>query len=173
VPATRARITLGRPDAIDQDGVEAVGFGFGWRTARPVAQPGIWFTAPGHGASKALKIRLANRAMGWAWNRAALLSVAGVDNPVANRGQDMKLNEVQQQAIQARMGLIVGAENYDRLFAGAVFDEVDDRVFYVFARTESLAEEIEEGFSHHLSTVAGQITGLQVDFVMVLPVQLR
>jgi hypothetical protein len=32
----------------------------------------------------------------------------------------MKLTNVQQQAIQARMGLIVGAENYDWLFAGVV-----------------------------------------------------
>jgi len=28
----------------------------------------------------------------------------------------VKLTEIQQQAIQARMGLIVGAENFDRLF---------------------------------------------------------
>jgi hypothetical protein len=30
----------------------------------------------------------------------------------------MKLGEVHQQAIQARMTQIVGAENYDRLFMG-------------------------------------------------------
>ena len=35
----------------------------------------------------------------------------------AERGQGMKLTEIQQQAMQARMSLIVGAETYDRLFA--------------------------------------------------------
>jgi hypothetical protein len=28
----------------------------------------------------------------------------------------MKLSEIQQQAMQARMSLIVGAQNFDRLF---------------------------------------------------------
>jgi hypothetical protein len=36
----------------------------------------------------------------------------------------MKLSEIQQQAIQARISQIVGAENYDRLFVGVVFSEV-------------------------------------------------
>jgi len=38
----------------------------------------------------------------------------------------MKLTEVQQQAIQARMNLIVGATIYDRLFLGANVDEVTE-----------------------------------------------
>jgi hypothetical protein len=36
----------------------------------------------------------------------------------------VKLSEIQQQAIQARISQIVGAENYDRLFVGVVFSEV-------------------------------------------------
>jgi hypothetical protein len=48
----------------------------------------------------------------------------------------MKLPEIQQEAMQARMSLIVGADNYDRLFAGAVFDEVEKGVLYCFARSE-------------------------------------
>jgi hypothetical protein len=69
----------------------------------------------------------------------------------------MKLTEVQQRSIQARMSMIVGAENYDRLFLGAEFSEVDDKILYVFAPSESLAAEIEEQFSLHLSIVAGQV----------------
>jgi hypothetical protein len=41
----------------------------------------------------------------------------------------VKLTEIQQQAIQARMSLIVGAETHDRLFVGVMFSEVD-RAFY-------------------------------------------
>jgi hypothetical protein len=33
----------------------------------------------------------------------------------------LKLTELQPQAMQARMSLNVGAENYDRLFAGGRF----------------------------------------------------
>jgi hypothetical protein len=40
----------------------------------------------------------------------------------------MKLSEVQQLAIQARMAQIVGAENYDRMFVGVVFSEVADSI---------------------------------------------
>jgi hypothetical protein len=81
----------------------------------------------------------------------------------------MKLSEVHQQAIQARMSLIVGAQNFDRLFLGAIFEEVADGILYVFARTEGVANEIEERFALHLTIVASQVTGLPVDFVEVHP----
>lgn len=85
----------------------------------------------------------------------------------------MKLTEVQQQAIQARMSLIVGARTYDRLFLGVTFDEVAEATLYAFARTEELAAEIEETYALHLSIVASQITGATVEFVQVLPDRLR
>jgi hypothetical protein len=85
----------------------------------------------------------------------------------------MKLSEIQQQAIQARISQIVGAENYDRLFVGVVFSEVADRILYAFAPTECLAADIEERFALHLSIVAGQITGLPAEFVQVLPAELQ
>jgi hypothetical protein len=85
----------------------------------------------------------------------------------------MKLSEIQQQAIQARISQIVGAENYDRLFVGVVFSEVADGILYAFAPTECLAADIEKRFALHLSIVAGQITGLPVEFVQVLPAELQ
>src|ERR1700682_2159413 len=85
----------------------------------------------------------------------------------------MKLTEIQQQAIHARMGQIVGAENYDRLFIGVAFNEVADQILYAFAPTKSLAAEIEESFAQHLSIVADQVTGAKVEFVQVLPVELQ
>lgn len=71
------------------------------------------------------------------------------------------------------MNLIVGATTYDRLFLGVTFDEVADKILYVFARTEELAAEIEENYALHLSIVARQITGAPVEFVQVLPERLR
>jgi hypothetical protein len=47
----------------------------------------------------------------------------------------MKLTEI-QQAIQARISLIVGAENYDRLFLGSEFSEVEKGFLYCFAQFE-------------------------------------
>jgi hypothetical protein len=59
------------------------------------------------------------------------------------------------------------------LFAGVVFSEVADRILYAFAPNEAFAADIEERFALHLSIVAGQITGVPVDFVQVLPAELR
>src|ERR1700733_1986618 len=53
--------------------------------------------------------------------------------------------------------------------SGAVFEEVVERMLFVFARTEAVAGEIEERFALHLSIVASQITGLPVELVEVLP----
>lgn len=62
----------------------------------------------------------------------------------------MKLSKVEDQAIQARIALIVGAETFDRLFAGIRFDESEGPLLYVYARNEDLAAEIEEGlFAAH------------------------
>jgi hypothetical protein len=85
----------------------------------------------------------------------------------------MKLPEIQQQTMQARMSLIVRADNYDRLFAGAVFDEVEKGVLYCFARSEDLAAEIEDRFALHISISANQIVRVPVEFVQVPPDELR
>ena len=63
----------------------------------------------------------------------------------------MRLTSVQDQAIAARMALIVGGITFDRLFAGARFDEVDGDLLYVFAKDEETAAEMEESFSLHIS----------------------
>jgi hypothetical protein len=81
----------------------------------------------------------------------------------------MKLSKVQDQAIQARMALLVGAATFDHLFAGIRFDEVDGPLLYVFARNEDIATEIEDEFSLHIAIVASRIIGRQVELVVVLP----
>jgi hypothetical protein len=49
----------------------------------------------------------------------------------------MKLTDIQQQAIQARMSLIVSAENFDRLFLGAVFSEIANKILTYLPRPKA------------------------------------
>ena len=84
----------------------------------------------------------------------------------------MNLTEVQNQAIQARMALIVGAETYDRLFPSIRFDELDGDILFVYAKSEGSADEIEDKFSMRISVIASKILDREVNIVMVLPRQL-
>jgi hypothetical protein len=81
----------------------------------------------------------------------------------------MHLTQVQDQAIQARMALIVGAKTFDRLFAGIRFDETDGPLLYAYAKNEEMAAEIEDHFGLHISIVASKILGSQIEVVLVLP----
>jgi hypothetical protein len=53
----------------------------------------------------------------------------------------MKLTLVQDQAIAARMALIVGADSFDRLFRGIRFDEADGDILFAYAVGEYRAAE--------------------------------
>jgi chromosomal replication initiation ATPase DnaA len=81
----------------------------------------------------------------------------------------MKLSQVEDQAIQARMALIVGAKTFDRLFAGIRFDEIDGPMLYAYAKNEDVASEIEDEFSLHIATVASKIIGREIELVVVMP----
>jgi hypothetical protein len=85
----------------------------------------------------------------------------------------MHLTLVEDQAIAARMALIVGADNFDRLFRGVQFDEFDGTVLYVYAADDYRAAEIEHTFSLHISTIAAGILKREVPVVMVLPQKLK
>lgn len=80
-----------------------------------------------------------------------------------------KLSRVEDQAIQAKIAFIAGAETFDRLFAGIRFDEIDGNLLFAIASDEDRAAEIEDEFSHHLAVVATQILAQSVDVVVVLP----
>jgi|ERR1044071_3827406 hypothetical protein len=82
---------------------------------------------------------------------------------------EMKLTEIQNLAIQARMAGIVGAEIYDRLFAGVRFDELDGGLLYVAARDEECAAEIEDDFALHIAIIATAVLTTHVEIVVVLP----
>jgi hypothetical protein len=84
----------------------------------------------------------------------------------------MHLTLVQDQAITARMALVVGSETFDRLFAGVRFDEVDGCVLFVYAKDETTAAEMEDLFALHISIIATKILNREIELVMVLPKQL-
>lgn len=81
----------------------------------------------------------------------------------------MKLSVVQQQAIEARMALIVGAEQYDRLFLGFQCTELEGGILFVDALDDDCAAEIEDRFSLHIAIVATEILKADVASVVVLP----
>ena len=82
----------------------------------------------------------------------------------------MRITSVQDQAIAARMALIVGGTTFDRLFAGVRFDEVDGDILYVYAK--ETADEVEDNFALHISIVATDILKREIGIVMVLPKQI-
>jgi chromosomal replication initiation ATPase DnaA len=81
----------------------------------------------------------------------------------------MKLTLVQDQAIQALVAGAVGAEAFDRIFAGIRFDEIESTMLYAFARNEDVASDIEDSYSPLIATVASRVLGKQVDVVVVMP----
>jgi hypothetical protein len=81
----------------------------------------------------------------------------------------MRLTDVQDQAIQARMALTVGAKTFDRLFAGIRFDELDGPLLYAYAKDERTAVEIEDDFSLHIAIIAADILKRKVEIVVVMP----
>jgi len=81
----------------------------------------------------------------------------------------MILTPAQDQAITARIALIVGDTTFDRLFSGVRFDEVDGDILYAYAKNEETAAEMEDRFALHISIVATDILQREVGIVLVLP----
>jgi hypothetical protein len=81
----------------------------------------------------------------------------------------MKIPLVQHQAISARMALIVGADNFDRLFRGIQFNELRGGILYVYAADEYRAAEVEDTFSLHIAIIVSAILKHEVQNVMVFP----
>ena len=81
----------------------------------------------------------------------------------------MKLSLIQNLALQARIAAVVGAEEFDRLFAGVDFAEVEDCILYVHAADSEAADEIEDSYSVHVAQLATGILRKEIEFVMVFP----
>lgn len=81
----------------------------------------------------------------------------------------MELTQTQDYAIQARMAGVLGAVEFDRVFAGIRFAEADGPLLYVYARNESTAAEIEDDFALLIADIASRILRQNIDVVVVLP----
>ena len=84
----------------------------------------------------------------------------------------MRPTLVQHQAIEARISMIVGADEFDRLFLGFEVGEIDGDILFVSARSEHCAAEIEGKYALHISIVATQVLNREINFVTVLPKEL-
>jgi hypothetical protein len=80
----------------------------------------------------------------------------------------MHLTNTQSLAITARMASVVGAETFDRLFAGVEFREIDGDILFAYA-DEERAAEMEDEFALHISIIATDILKRDIGIVMVLP----
>ena len=81
----------------------------------------------------------------------------------------MELSDIQDYAIQARIAAVIGANVFDRLFAGVRFAEIDGTLLYVYSRDEESAAAIEDDFSLMIADVASRILKREVELVVVLP----
>lgn len=81
----------------------------------------------------------------------------------------MELTQIQDYAIQARMAAVLGASEFDRVFAGIRFAEADGPLLYVYARDEATAAEIEDDFALLIAEIASRILKQAIDVVVVLP----
>ena len=81
----------------------------------------------------------------------------------------MDLTDTQDYAIQARVAAVLGASEFDRVFSGVRFAEVEGPLMYVYARDESTAAEIEDDFASLIAEVASRILHHPIDVVVVLP----
>ncbi|WP_426440331.1 hypothetical protein [Bradyrhizobium genosp. P] len=81
----------------------------------------------------------------------------------------MKLSDIQDYAIQARVASVIGDNMFDRVFAGVRFAEIDGALLYVYSRDEESAAAIEDDFSLLIADVAGRILRHEVELVVVLP----
>jgi len=81
----------------------------------------------------------------------------------------MNLTDIQDFAIQARVAAIVGATEFDRVFAGVRFAEVEGPLLYVYAQDEATAATIEDDFSLLIADIASRILKQEIEVVLVLP----
>jgi hypothetical protein len=80
----------------------------------------------------------------------------------------MKLTSMQDQAIAARLAVVVGAETFDRVFASVRFDEVDGDMLYAYSNADN-CPEIANEYGLRIMTIAAELLGRQVNSIMIFP----
>jgi len=78
-------------------------------------------------------------------------------------------SKAQQQAIEAKLNFLLGAEEFDRLFLGFICGDVDGDVINVFVENENRAAEIEAKYSWHVAVIVESVLKRPVKLVNVLP----
>ena len=72
-------------------------------------------------------------------------------------------------AIEARLNMILGAKEYDRLFLGFECGELEGDVVNVYARSEYCALRIDSRYAPHIAVAVQSVIGRPVNAVTVLP----
>lgn len=75
--------------------------------------------------------------------------------------------DAQQLAIQARLNLVLGAEDYDRMFLGFRVEDIEDESLFARARSEYQANQIETRYGRQLAAVVQSVTGYPIARVTV------
>lgn len=75
--------------------------------------------------------------------------------------------DAQQLAIQARLNLVLGAEDYDRMFLGFRVEEIENDALFARARSEYQANQIETHYGRQLAAVVESVIGQPVARVTV------
>jgi hypothetical protein len=79
-----------------------------------------------------------------------------------------KPQKIQQQAVQARLNYFLGAEEYDRLFAGFEILRLENEVLTLSVRP-ACANEVRDKYSWHIAIVAEALLKQAIRKVNVVP----
>ena len=81
----------------------------------------------------------------------------------------MQPSKAQQQAIEAKLNFVLGADTYDRLFLGFICGGVANDTVDVFVRDENTAAIVGTEYSWHVAVVVENVLRTPVRRVNVLP----
>jgi hypothetical protein len=76
--------------------------------------------------------------------------------------------KVQQQAIQARLNYVLGADEYDRLFVGFEILQIESGVLTLSVRA-ACAREVQDKYSWHIAIVAEALLRRAIRRVHIIP----
>jgi hypothetical protein len=79
-----------------------------------------------------------------------------------------KQQKVQQQAIRARLNYLLGADEYDRLFAGFEMIHIEDEVLTLSVRRGCISE-VQDKYSWHVAIVVEALLKRAIRKVNVIP----
>jgi hypothetical protein len=80
-----------------------------------------------------------------------------------------KPQKVQQQAIEARLNYLLGADEYDRLFVGFEILHIKNEVLTLSVRS-ACTREVQEHYSWHIAIVTEALLRQAIRKVNVIPI---